>query len=221
MLDERLHRRLPTVFTATAGPAQLTHRGEPLVVRLTNRLASGLVVGLQPLQAASRRVFLRELARREQARLGGLKLTDEMLGWLAESLTGGGRQLEGAINQITALQALNRKPLTTGDLQVHFQVPMDAGRPTVDRIVRRVSDYFRLDPRQLRSARRQRRLLIARQVSMYLARRLTQLSLKEIGACFGGRDHTTVLHACRKVEEVMKSDAKLSGAVHELQAELA
>jgi chromosomal replication initiator protein len=90
----------------------------------------------------------------------------------------------------------------------------------VDRIVRRVSAYFRLEPRQLRSQRRQRRLLIARQVSMYLARRLTPLSLQQIGACFGGRDHTTVLHACRKVEQALERDAQLSGAVHDLQAEL-
>jgi chromosomal replication initiator protein len=215
LLDERLRRRLPIVVTAATGPAQLAHRGEALPVRLTNRLASGLVVALQPLQTASRRLFLQEMARRRH-----LDIDDAILNWLAQALTGG-RQLAGALNQIAALQALGGKRLTLEELQTHFAVQVDAVRPTVERIVRRVSDYYRVEPRQLRSARRQRRLLIARQVSMYLARRLTPLSLQQIGACFGGRDHTTVLHACRKVEEAMKSDAKLSGAVRQIHAELA
>jgi chromosomal replication initiator protein len=215
LLDERLRRRLPSVFTANAGPAQLTHRGSPLPVRLTNRLASGLVVALEPMQAPSRRVFVQELAQRR-----GLEIRDDVASWLAESLTGA-RQLEGALHQLEALRALNDKPLTLDELQAHFAVQVEAGKPTVERIVRRVSDYFRVEPRQLRSSRRQRSLLIARQVSMYLARQLTPLSLQQIGACFGGRDHTTVLHACRKVEAAIKNDSQLSGAVRQIHAELA
>jgi chromosomal replication initiator protein len=221
LLDERLQRRLPTVFTANAGPAQLAHRGEALPVRLTNRLASGLVVALEPLQAPSRRVFLLEIANRR-----ALPITAEVLDWLAEMLTGGGRQLEGAINQLETLATISRDAqrsaghaLPLREVREQFQQQAQAGLPTMERIVRRVSDYYRVQPRQLGSGRRQRSLLLARQVSMYLARRLTPMSLQEIGACFGGRDHTTVLHACRKVEEAMKCDASLSGAVHQLHAE--
>jgi chromosomal replication initiator protein len=215
LLDERSRRRLPTMVTATVGPAQLNQRGEPLPARLSNRLVGGLVITLQPLQPSSRHRCLREMANRR-----GLKLRDEIVTWLAEKLIGG-RQIAGAIHEIDALQQLSRKPLALVDVRAHFAAPADAGRPTVERIVRRVSDYYHLEPRQLRSTRRQRGLLIARQVSMYLARRLTQLSLQEIGACFGGRDHTTVLHACRKVDRALKSDAKLRGAVQDMQAELA
>jgi chromosomal replication initiator protein len=215
LLDERLRRRLATVVTASAGPAQLSHRGSAMPARLTNRLASGLVVALQPLQAASRLAFLQEMARRR-----GLDVGDEVLRWLADSLTGG-RQLEGALNQLGALRAINGKPLGLPEVQAHFQVQVDASRPTVERIVRRVGDYFRVAPRQLQSARRNRSVVVARQVGMYLTRRLTRLSLQQIGAYFGGRDHTTVLHACRKVEEAMKSDVKLSGAVRQMHAELA
>jgi chromosomal replication initiator protein len=216
LLDERLRRRLATVLTALAGPGQLAHRGNTLPARLTNRLAGGLVVALEPLGAPSRLVFLQELARRR-----GMVLSDEVLNWLAESLAGGGRQLEGALRQIDALQKVRREPLTLDQLREQFRSPVEASQPTVERIVRRVSDHFRVEPRQLQSARRHRELLLARQVSMYLARQLTRLSLEQIGKYFGGRDHTTVLHACRKVEEAMRSDALLSGTVRRIHAELA
>jgi chromosomal replication initiator protein len=215
LLDTRLHLGAATVVTAMVGPAQLVHRGQPLPVRLTDRLGGGLVVAMQPMQVRSRCQFLKELARQRD-----LALTDDILNWLAELLTGGGRQLEGAIHQIEALVALNGKPVSLDVLREQFQVQAETGRPTAERIVRRVSDYFRIEPRQLKSARRHRSLMLPRQVSMYLMRRLTRLSLQQIGACFGGRDHSTVLHACRKIEAAIKSDAVLSGAVDQMHAEL-
>jgi chromosomal replication initiator protein len=216
LLDERSHHGLATVFTASAGPAQLAHRGHPLPVRLTNRLASGLVVAMQPLQIPSRRQFLQELARRR-----GLEIADEVLSWLAESLSGGGRQLEGALHQIEALAALDGKALTLDMVREQFQVQVEAAKPTVERIVHRVSEYYRVEPRQLKSARRLRHLMLPRQISMYLARQLTPLSLQQIGACFGGRDHSTVLYAFRKVEEAIQNDVALSSAVQQIHAELA
>lgn len=215
LLDTRVQHSAATVVTALAGPAQLSHRGQPLPIRLIDRLAGGLVVAMQPLQTLSRREFLQESARQR-----GIILTDDILSWLAESLTGAGRQLVGAIHQIEALAALHGKPVSLDLLREQFQVEADVGRPTAERIVRRVSEYYRVEPRLLRSPRRQRKLMLPRQVSMYLMRRLTRLSLQQIGACFGGRDHSTVLHACRKIETAMKSDTALSGAVDQMHAEL-
>ena len=91
----------------------------------------------------------------------------------------------------------------------------------VKRITDRVSGYFQVAPKQLLSARRTHDVLMPRQVSMYLARQLTSLSLQEIGKYFGGRDHKTVQHACKKVEAAMKADAVLCGAVRQIHAELA
>ncbi len=216
LIDRRLAQQAPMVFTALAGPRHLCHRGTPLPLRLTNRLASGLVVALEPWQAPSRLLFLREMAQRR-----GLDLPEPTLAWLAEHLTAGGRQLEAALHQVESLQRLLGRPLSLQQLREQFQAQADAQQPTVARITAQVSDYFRVEPRQLRSARRSRALLLARQVSMYLARRLTPLSLQQIGAFFGGRDHTTVLHACRKVEQALQSDAALSGAVRRIHAELA
>ena len=110
--------------------------------------------------------------------------------------------------------------LTLDVVIAHFRPQLEAGRLNIDRICERVSDYFRLSPAELQSRRRFRGVMLPRQVSMYLARQLTGLSFESIGAFFGGRDHTTVLHACRKVEEALQSDAALSGALKHLHAQL-
>lgn len=205
---------MPTVVTATQGPVLLQSR-ERFPARLTSRLAGGLVVALESWQAASRLYFLEEAAQRQQ-----LAVAPDILPWLAQHLTGGGRQLEGAIHQLRELVKQQRQDLDLEAVEKHFQVQADADRPTMERIARQVSGYFHLEPGQLQSQRRYRNIMLPRQVSMYLARQLTTLSLDQIGAYFGGRDHTTVLHACRKVERALKSDATFSGAVRQLQAEL-
>ena len=87
-------------------------------------------------------------------------------------------------------------------------------------MLREVGQHFRVEPARLCSRGRTREVLLPRQVGMYLARRLTPLSLVQIGAYFGGRDHSTVLHACRKVEQALASDAGLSGAIRQLHADL-
>src|SRR5262249_60127561 len=99
--------------------------------------------------------------------------------------------------------------------------PGAARGPGRERIAQWVGGCFRVEPCRLCSSGRSREVLLPRQVSMYLARRLTDLSLEQIGAYFGGRDHSTVLHACRKVEQALTSDAGLSGAVRPLHADLA
>src|SRR5262249_33812316 len=180
-----------------------------------SRLAGGLVVALESLSAPSRLMLLQDKAQRRQ-----LAISREVLAWLAEHLTGGGRQLEGAIARLETLARLHQRPpdLATGAEHVREQAL--AGRPTVERIAQRVGGYFRVEPRQLQSRRRSRQVLLPRQVGMYLARQLTGLSLEQIGAYFGGRDHSTVLHACRKMEQALADNAVLSGAVRQLHSDL-
>jgi chromosomal replication initiator protein len=215
VIDARMQHGAPMLFTALTGPRHLSHRGSKFPTRLTSRLASGLVVALEPWQQPSRLLFLRELAERRKQ-----EVPDGVLTWLAETLTAGGRQLEGALRQIDSLQRMLKRPLSLEDLRMHFRSQVDAQAPTVERIVEHVGDCFHVEPKQLRSPRRSRQLLVARQVSMYLARRLTSLSLQQIGTFFGGRDHTTVLHACRRVEEALQADAAFSGTVRRIYAEL-
>jgi chromosomal replication initiator protein len=212
IFDSLLARQRQMVFTAMVGPRHLTH----LSARLTSRLASGLRVELGPLQAPGRLAYLQAQAQRRQ-----VAVPHDVLAWLAEHLTGGGRQLDGAITKLAALARLHPRWLDVATVAEHFRDEVHAGRPTVERIVQRVGGYFRVEPRLLQSARRSRGIVLPRQVGMYLARRLTGLSLTQIGAYFGDRDHSTVLHACRKVEQALARDAALSGAVRQLQADLA
>ena len=211
VLDARLVRERQTVLTASAGPAQLSR----LPQRLAGRLASGLVVGLESLSPASRLALLRDGARRR-----GLEVDPDVLAWLSEHVGGSARQLEGALHRLQALVALHAGPLDLTVVAGQFGAEARAARPSIDRIVERVGRYFRVEPGQIRSRQRGRGALLPRQVGMYLARRLTPLSLQQIGAYFGGRDHSTVLHACRKVEQALARDASLSGAVRQLHADL-
>ena len=215
ILDERASKRLPTVVTARVGPRHLGRGGESFPARLTNRLAGGLVVSIDPWGPASRLLCLEELAQIRQ-----FAVPPGILPWLAEHLPGSGRVLEGAMSQLEILAGQQRRPLTVDQVAEHFRSQGDAHQPTVERIARQVSGYFRLEPGLLQSRSRYRNILLPRQVSMYLARKLTEMSLQQIGAFFGGRDHSTVLHACRKMEQALATDAELSGAVRQLHAEL-
>jgi chromosomal replication initiator protein len=215
LLDHVHARQRQVVVTALAGPQQLAHRGVRFPARLTSRLAGGLVVGLEPLQAPSRLALLQDKAQRRQ-----LAVSPDVLVWLAENVSAGGRELEGALARLEALARLQPRPLDVAGVAGHFREQVEASRVTVEHIARRVSGYFRVEARQLQSRRRARSVVVPRQVGMYLARRLTALSLDQIGAYFGGRDHSTVLHACRKVEQALENDPLLSGAVRQLQADL-
>jgi chromosomal replication initiator protein len=216
LIDERLRKSAAIIFSALHGPANLKHRGNALPARLTGRLAAGLVVALEPMQTPSRRRLLEALAEKTK-----LRVDAEILDWLAEHLTGGGRQLEGAVRQLRSLQGLQTKPLRRADILAHFRMQIEANTPSVKRIAEHVCDYYQVKPRQLLSARRTRDVMLPRQVSMYLARQLTTHSLVQIGRFFGGRDHKTVQHAVRKVEAAMQADAVLFGTVRQLHAELA
>jgi chromosomal replication initiator protein len=215
IIDYRDKFRLPTLFTATTGARHLAFRGTRFPARLTSRLAAAPLTRLEPLSTASRLYLLAELAQRNQ-----LALPHDIAVWLAGNLTGGGRQLEGAISQLATLTKVGRRPPDLKSVAQHFRAQVDAIRPTVQRIASHVASYFRVEPRQLQSRRRHHNVVLPRQVGMYLARQLTTLSLEEIGAYFGGRDHTTVLHACRKVEKAIAKDAVLSGAVRQIHGEL-
>ncbi|MFO0843925.1 MAG: helix-turn-helix domain-containing protein [Gemmataceae bacterium] len=202
LVDHCVSRHRQLVVTATCGPGQLSLPG-----RLTSRLAQGLVVAIEALSPDSRRAFLRAKA----------DLNDDVLDFVVRHTAGSVRQLEGALARVTAL---GRSP-SLEEVREVFRDDAEARRPTLDRIAHRVGRFYQVDLDELRSQRRSREVLLPRQVGMYLARRLTPLSLGQIGAYFGGRDHSTVLHACKKVEEALARDASLSGALRELHADLA
>jgi chromosomal replication initiator protein len=206
LVDHCLARQRQLVLTATGGPGLL-----PLPVRLTSRLAQGLVVALEALSPESRREVLRQTSD---------SLPDDVLDWLARHLSGSFRQLSGAITRVHRLQTVFQRPPTLNEVVAAFTEDAEARRVTLERIAQRVGQHYRVKTNDLRSRSRTREALLPRQVGMYLARQLTGFSLEQIGAYFGGRDHSTVLHACRKVEEALTEDASLFGAVREMRAEL-
>jgi chromosomal replication initiator protein len=194
LVDHCVARQIQLIVSATAGPARLA-----LPARLASRLAGGLVVALEAFAPASRREFLRRLADRR-----GLPVEPGVLDWLADNTPGSARQLEGALTRLADLSRALGRAATPDEVAAAFGEDAEAHRPTVERIAQHVGRHFRIEPDRLRSRGRTREVLLPRQ----------------IGAYFGGRDHSTVLHACRKVEQALARDAGLSGTVRQLHADL-
>lgn len=212
LVDDRIRRGEPMVLTAHGGPQQLRQANAPFPERLINRLVGGMVVGLDTPGPDSRLTLARQLSKH-------LNISEEVLTWVADHVSGGIRQLQGAIQQLESLAEMGQ-PLDAQAVARHFAVQGGSTKVSVERIADQVCAYFRIEPDQLRSAQRWREVVVPRQVGMYLARQLTPLSLEQIGSYFGGRDHSTVLHACRKVEQALNSDAAVSSAVDQLQRAL-
>ncbi len=204
LLDHRAARRRPTVLTAAAGPAHLSD----LPRRLTNRLSGGLVVRLDPPALASRRRLVETFADNR-----GVNLTSDALDRLAATATGV-RPLLGFVERLRSAPP-SALPLTAADVAELLQEPA-ADESVMDRIIARVCEAYRVKPRDLTGASRLRPVLVPRQVAMYLGHEVAKLPLAQIGRHFGGRDHTTVRNAVRKIGTAMKSDAELAATVQEL-----
>jgi chromosomal replication initiator protein len=196
------------VVAADRAPAQL----ERLDARMRSRLAGGLVAEIGPMDYELRLAILKKRAGEEQAQDAGFVVPDEVLEFLANRLTESGRELEGAIIRMRAAWHLTAEPITVEAAEYIVRDLMHGAEPKhikIDDILRIVSKHFGVNRSDLLSARRNRSIVRPRQIGMYLAKQLTSRSLPEIGRRFGNRDHTTVLHAIRKIEQLMKEDTSL------------
>jgi chromosomal replication initiator protein len=204
ILDRRQRRRGMTVLTAGRGPAELE-----VSARLTSRLVGGLVIGITPLSAISRRQLAAALCRERR-----LRLADEVIDWLAQD-PGGARPILGRIAQLEQLARLHPAPLTLDIVRSALNFAEGEESP-FDRVVAAVCTHFGVDARALCGPSRQRHIVWPRQVAMYLARE-AGLSYPQIGVHFGGRDHTTVMHSCEKVAKAAGINAALRRELSELQ----
>jgi chromosomal replication initiator protein len=211
VLDSRFARRRATVISALLGPAEL----ENLPAFLANRLAGGLIVGIWQYGPSSRRILLKQLAQVVKH-----PIRPEVLDWLAQHLPGSGRQLQAALQRVELISAEMPEPVEISALCEIFQTEADQHEITVERIVNQVSHAFQVKAKDIRGSDRQPQMVWSRQVSIYLARKWTCLSLEQIGRYFGGRDHSTVRHACQKVESVIVADAEQFSLLRQLEAEL-
>lgn len=200
------------VIAADVPPPQL----ESIDQRMRSRLAGGLVVDIEAPDLALRRNILQTKLSAVQRKDPSLMVAEEVLEFVANRITGGGRELEGALNRVIASQHLTRQPMTL-DMAAFALRDLSSNnelvRIRVEDILRIVGRHFNVTRADLLSPRRARAVVRPRQIGMYLAKKLTSRSLPEIGRRFGNRDHSTVLHAVRKVEELMAADEKLAREV--------
>lgn len=204
------------VVAADCPPMQL----ESFDARMRSRLSGGLVAEIVPMDYDLRHKILKRRAAEKAEQERGFGIPEPVIDYLASQLTESGRELEGAITRIHAAFQLTSQPISVesaeqiiGDL-IRGKEPK---RVKIDDILRVVMKHFGVNRGDLLSSRRNRSIVRPRQIGMYLAKSLTSRSLPEIGRRFGGRDHTTVLHAIRKIETLLQEDTGLKEEVEVLR----
>ncbi|MQY12674.1 Chromosomal replication initiator protein DnaA [Streptomyces sp. RB5] len=200
------------VLSSDRPPKQLV----TLEDRLRNRFEWGLITDVQPPELETRIAILRKKAVQEQ-----LNAPPEVLEFIASRISRNIRELEGALIRVTAFASLNRQPVDLGLTEIVLKDLIPGGEDaapeiTAQAIMAATADYFGLTVEDLCGSSRSRVLVTARQIAMYLCRELTDLSLPKIGAQFGGRDHTTVMHADRKIRALMAERRSIYNQVTEL-----
>ncbi len=191
------------VLSADKAPGELAGVG----ARLVSRMSMGLVTEIHPTSYELRLGILHaKLAQRNQ------QLPYEVVNHLAHSVTRNVRELEGALNQLLAQQSLLglRLDLNQAKLALAPHLHGQSRRVTMEEIQTKVAQYYQLRVNDLQSARRARAYARPRQLAMHLAKQLTTASLPDIGRSFGGRDHTTVIHAVRTIDNLMTNDTQLA-----------
>jgi chromosomal replication initiator protein len=198
------------VISADKSPSDL----EGLEERMRSRLGWGLVADLHPTTYELRLSILQSKAEQSN-----MRIPQKVMEFLAHKITSNVRELEGALNRIIANMELVGRDITLESAQeeLHDLLRSHERRVTIDEIQRRVAEHFNIKLAEMTSDRRARIVARPRQVAMYLAKQLTTRSLPEIGRKFGGRDHTTVIHAVRKIEELMMIDPALAEDVELLR----
>ncbi len=174
--------------------------------RLKSRFGWGLTIAIEPPELETRVAILQKKA--EQA---GIDLPSEVAFFVAQRLRSNVRELEGALRRVMANAQFTGQPITLDFAKEALRdlLALQDKLVTIDNIQKTVADYFKIRISDLLSARRSRSITRPRQIAMALSKDLTNHSLPEIGDAFGGRDHTTVLHACRKVAELRESDQQI------------
>lgn len=207
------------VVAADRAPVDL----EALEERVRSRLSGGLVVEIGALEKSVRLDILHTKLKAARARHPDLVMPEEVLEFVAEHVTGNGRDLEGAFNRILAHNQLAQEPITLEFAETVIRDLVRAHEPRrvkIDDIQKVVARFYKVSRADLLSSRRAQTVVRPRQVAMYLSKTLTPRSLPEIGRRFGGRDHTTVLHAVRKIEGLMSKDNALVNDIDCLRREL-
>jgi chromosomal replication initiator protein len=202
------------VISSDRSPKQLT----TLEDRLRSRFAWGFTIDVQPPELETRIAILRKKAAQDR-----LNAPDDVLEFIASKISTNIRELEGALIRVTAFASLNRQSVDMGLAEIVLKdlMPSESNPEiTAATIMAQTAAFFKLTLEDLCGTSRSRALVEARQIAMYLCRELTDLSLPKIGQTFGGRDHTTVMHADRKIRELMAERRALYNHVNEITTKI-
>ncbi|MBU6409403.1 MAG: chromosomal replication initiator protein DnaA, partial [Verrucomicrobia bacterium] len=186
--------------------------------RLVSRFEWGLVTDLQPPDVEMRLAILRK-----KAQLMNVVLAEDVLNFLANRIRTNIRRLEGALIRVASYAGLTGKRLTIELVESLLrEILHEEGRLTIsiEVIQKKVAEHYDIRLADMTSKRRPENIAFPRQIAMYLSRQMTESSLNSIGEAFGGRDHGTVLHACRLVKDRMEVDANVRQVVHYLEKQL-
>ena len=191
------------IISADKSPADL----EGLEDRLKSRLGWGLVADIHPLTYELRLGILQAKAEQKS-----MKLTSEVLEFLADKITNNVREMEGALNRLAVHASLQDSEVSVDLVKDVLKdlLRTNSRKITIDEIQKKVVEHYNIKLSDMHSPRRSRSVARPRQVAMYLAKSITTRSLPEIGRKFGGRDHTTVIHAIKTIEEIMVNDPSLA-----------
>ena len=188
---------------------------QTLEVRLRSRFEGGLIADIQPPDIETRAAILRK-----KVALENISIDERVITFIAEKVNSNIRQLEGSLNRVIAYSNLTKRPIdiTLADTALRDILPGFENRKiTIELIQQVVADYYSISLDSLLSQRRTMEITYPRQVAMYLCKELTESSLKSIGRSFGGRDHTTVISACKKISLDVESDEKLALTIEDLE----
>jgi len=207
-------QRKQIIITSDTYPKEL----EGIDSRLISRFDSGLTVAIEPPELEMRVAILLRKAEQE-----GLPMPEDVAFFIAKHLRSNVRELEGALRKVLAYARFHGRDVVSVDIckdALKDLLSVSNGQITVENIQKTVSDYYKIKVADMYSKRRPANIAMPRQVAMYLAKELTQKSLPEIGDLFGGRDHTTVLHAVRKISDLRAKQTDLNHTLHVLEQTL-
>ena len=201
------------VLTSDCPPKEIATLQE----RLTTRFEWGLVADIQPPDFETRVAILKKKVETE-----GIEIADDVLYYIADHIHSNIRELEGALVRLIATASLTNEEIT---LEFTKRALSDIIKPskepiTIKRIQKTVAEYFNIPEKSLIEKRRSQNIALPRQIAMFLSRELTDASLPQIGKAFGGRDHTTVMHACNKIKEEMKKQDTMRALIEEIKKRL-
>ncbi len=198
-----IDKKRQIIISADKSPADL----DGLEDRLKSRLGWGLVADIHPLTYELRLGILQAKAEQKS-----IKLTQEVMEFLANKITNNVREMEGALNRLAVHSSIQESEISVDLVKDVLKdlLRTNSRKITIDEIQKRVVEHYNIKLSDMHSPRRSRSVARPRQVAMYLAKSITTRSLPEIGRKFGGRDHTTVIHAIKTIEEIMVNDPNLA-----------